>query len=380
MIYYNINGVKFANPYATFLHASIYETHTFPKFDFYDDVFSTINWTVEPLESFQSLCDKRAYQLRNKYSKLVLAFSGGTDSITVYNTFLRNNIHIDEIYVSYSGNSNPEYMSKDIVNWLIQNHPDKTTKIVTKSAFDDVGIKEFETQVTSEDFLVTKNLSSHFKYNCPLLDQTIISRLFSNNNYCVVTGHEKPYLIKENDGYYFTFLDGTFGVVMMRPEMEFFFVSPDLPELHAKQCHMMLNYCLQTGTSLNELEKFDNYYLKCAVQGRDPEPVILYGSSLAEKKSTRFHREILKSINFTKEVPQSIIAQLRSSQSGSTLAKGFKSQSDAFKNYVGGWHVLQTDQTLLSYMTRHKLLSFDKQPIQTYYNIMSKKHKIKGIK
>ena len=123
---------------------------------------------------------------------------------------------------------------------------------------------------------------------------------------------------------------------MMRPDLEFFFVSPDLPELHAKQCHMMLNFCLKTGTTITELEKLENYYLKCVVQGRDPEPMALQGSSQVEKQSNFRHKDLLKSIDFTKEIPSSVIDQLSTNQVSIPLVSGLKRQSTAIKKYING--------------------------------------------
>ena len=380
MISYNLNGRRFYNPFAAFLHGSIYDPHTFPRFDFYDREFSAIDWTQEPAESFRVLCDRRAHQLRNKYDKIILAFSGGTDSITVYNTFVRNHIHIDEIYISYAGIDYEHFGSVDIANWLLENHQDKATKISIKTFHTQDDIIEYEKQVSSEDFLVNDNRNlrhQDVKYNRPVMHQENFDSSYSNHNHCIVSGYEKPSLVLRQDGYYFRFLDTVFNSMMMRSNSEFFFVSPDMPELHAKQCHMMLNYCLKTNTTLAELEKFENYYLKCAVQGRDPEPLILQGHSRAEKQSYSKHNNLLKLINFTKEIPDSVIYQLSKNQVSLPFASALQRQSNAVKKYMNGWHILQTDQTLMSYMVRMGLLSSDQQPIQSYHAISSQEHKIK---
>jgi len=380
MISYNLNGVKFFNPFAAFLHGSIHDPHTFPKFDFYDHEFSAVDWTVEPPESFETLCDQRAHQLRNKYDKIILAFSGGTDSITVYNTFVRNNLHIDEIYVSYAGIDREDYLPVSIATWLLENHLDKTTKISIKTFHTQNDIIAYEKQILSEDFLVNDNKRlrhQDIKYCRPTMHQENFGHAYDNCNYCIVAGYEKPNLIRRKDGYYFRFLDTVFGGVMMRDNLEFFFVSLDMPQLHAKQCHMMLNHCLKTNTSLAELEKLENYYLKCAVQGRDPEPLVLQGYSQSEKHSLDKHKNLLKLVNFTKEIPASVIYQLTKNQASLPFASALERQTGALKKYTNGWHILQTDQTLISYMVRMGLLSSDQQPVQSYHAISSKEHKIK---
>jgi hypothetical protein len=164
---------------------------------------------------------------------------------------------------------------------------------------------------------------------------------------------------------------------MMREDVELFFVSPDLPKLHAKQCHMMVNYCIKTNTTVTELEKLENYYLKCAVQGRDPEPLALQGMSQLEKQAMARHKDIAKHLDFTKEIPAAVISQMLKNQTSIPFASALQQKSSAIKKYIAGWHMLQTDQTLLSYMRRMGLLTLPQQPVQNYHAISSREYKIK---
>jgi len=85
----------------------------------------------------------------------------------------------------------------------------------------------------------------------------------------------------------------------------------------------------------------------------------------------------LKLVNFTKEIPASVIYQLTKNQASLPFASALERQTGALKKYTNGWHILQTDQTLISYMVRMGLLSSDQQPVQSYHAISSKEHKIK---
>ena len=42
-----------------------------------------IDWTFEPLESWDTLCKERALQLKDELGKIILAFSGGSDSTLI---------------------------------------------------------------------------------------------------------------------------------------------------------------------------------------------------------------------------------------------------------------------------------------------------------
>lgn len=70
-----------------------------PRFFFFDQVLRTIDWTTEPTEPLSQLYRERAQQLRDQYSKISLFFSGGFDSTNVLETFVKNNIHLDEVVV-----------------------------------------------------------------------------------------------------------------------------------------------------------------------------------------------------------------------------------------------------------------------------------------
>jgi hypothetical protein len=69
------------------------------KLYFHDDNWRHVDWTSEPSESWQSLVDRKCHQLRNKYQTLTLFFSGGYDSITILNGFIRNNLKIEELII-----------------------------------------------------------------------------------------------------------------------------------------------------------------------------------------------------------------------------------------------------------------------------------------
>jgi hypothetical protein len=64
---------------------------------YYDDLFSKVDWSVEPLENLHDLYKVRAQEIRDSYDYVILCYSGGHDSTNVLETFYYNNIHIDEI-------------------------------------------------------------------------------------------------------------------------------------------------------------------------------------------------------------------------------------------------------------------------------------------
>ena len=74
------------------------------RWNYLDQEFDQHDWTQEPTESLQQLYAQRAQQLRESYDYLVLHFSGGSDSNNVLETFINNNIHLDEVLIRGSYN------------------------------------------------------------------------------------------------------------------------------------------------------------------------------------------------------------------------------------------------------------------------------------
>ena len=89
--------------------------HATVHFHWFDDAFARINVSVEPLATYNELCRRRAQELRDTYGYLRLWFSGGTDSQAALNSFVDNDIHLDEIILA---------RFPDGIN---TNDPDKTT-------------------------------------------------------------------------------------------------------------------------------------------------------------------------------------------------------------------------------------------------------------
>lgn len=74
-------------------------TNSKVNYVFHDDVYSAIDWLRPVTFDLDVLYSQRARQLREKYDYLILAYSGGADSQNVLDTFIDNDIHLDEIVI-----------------------------------------------------------------------------------------------------------------------------------------------------------------------------------------------------------------------------------------------------------------------------------------
>jgi hypothetical protein len=224
-------------------------------FHYFDNVFKTIDWKVEPTQSLQQLYKERAQQLRDKYKYLVLAFSGGADSTNVLEAFINNGIKLDEVVSYYpvkqvellQNQFNPNDRSsknlmfewlmaaKPKLDWLAKNHPD--IKITIKDNSDEVIDNIIDCKLeslTQSGAIMNPNLANMFKMNAEV-----------NEDSCIIHGHDKPQItvdISTNQFYVFfhdfSMIHGRRGnrsFKQIEPTVEYFYYTPDFPLLTVKQ-------------------------------------------------------------------------------------------------------------------------------------------------
>jgi hypothetical protein len=161
--FYNVNGKYFTSKMLAFLHATDLESKNIPvEFNknlslyYHDEIWDTaiLKYNHENDISLEEHYKTRAQQIRDNYDYLILNFSGGSDSTTILDTFLKNNIKLDEVYVRWpkrilgSGLYRPDNTNTDPTNmvsewdysiypkleWLRVNHPE--IKIVVDDWID----------------------------------------------------------------------------------------------------------------------------------------------------------------------------------------------------------------------------------------------------
>jgi len=260
-------------------------------YNFHNEVFQSIDWRINPTFSINELYKIRAQQLRDEYDYLILLFSGGADSTQVLNTFLENDIFIDEIQnYNYDKalksvdrdifNKFPsikilleyEYAAKPILKKVKQKSPNTKITFVDTSdyAYDQIVNKKF-------DFLGNKYHNSHTLLSKAYRSFTPYTAIYNqqNNNknkVALIRGNEKPNLRMDREwNLYFTFQDFLYPNVKLSRmgytdpniEIEDFYWSKDMPLIPVKQSHLILDKM-----------KNDNEYMKTVlsffVGGKSP--------------------------------------------------------------------------------------------------------------
>lgn len=244
--------------------------------------FDTIDWTIEPEPSLEELYKNRAIQLRNKYKYLVLFFSGGSDSVNMLETFLANNIKVDEVIATYPKKglinftpNNTDTSAKNNISeftyttqpYLIELQtrlPD--LKVTILDYFDNMlEYKSMDWLVESTDWIHPCQVAK-FKINNHLDDE------LNKGSVGFVYGIDKPRLFKWNktNTYYNVIPDFIINGAIKPTDhanafVELFYITPDMPELLVKAAHVVLN-TLPVNTKLNDVmnleakDKPDEYY------------------------------------------------------------------------------------------------------------------------
>ena len=204
------------------------------KFVCYDQENDKLNWLQEPSESLDQLMDQHACNLRNKYQHVILSWSGGTDSHTIYEVFKRNNLHIDEIVVWINDSYEPWFASQ-YVDWLKNNHHDPLTKITVKERFDPTAKQQI---VTGEDWIF-QNISMIPKFAMGMTDSVMwdyCAQQYGRSTWCLIEGHEQPRVFAKDSKYYSCHDARTFLSAMNFENVECFFADPILA---LKQSHII---------------------------------------------------------------------------------------------------------------------------------------------
>lgn len=276
--YYKVGDKVFYSKPLALIEAT--STNQFPEWHFNNDVFGSLNYTQEPGTPLLELYRIRAQQLRDKYDYIRLEFSGGSDSATALYSFVNNNIHLDEVVVKYpkTGEKNVEddpfnykpentlsefkYAALPILNWL------KTQAPKTKITIDDYSVNMLETKYDEGWVFRTKDYfqpGHAFKHN-PIGAKHHKELADSGKNICVLYGVDKPKVCIKDKKWYMYFIDiianhsvGTVGEYNNLTN-EYFFWTPDLPELVLKQAHIVINWFnMPQNKYLQYLCRWPNY-------------------------------------------------------------------------------------------------------------------------
>lgn len=229
------------------------------------DIYENFNWAQEPPGSLDFWYAERARQIRDRYDYIVLWFSGGADSHNILQTFVRNNIYIDEI-----AQYNNMQAAHDDQNTFFHEELSKTSIPITQSLIatnptyrttrhrlvDITGmeIKLLQDYNTRWDhFYRVNNYFSPVTLTRHRLRQDVndyADMIAQGKRLCFIWGIEKPIVRQQDNAWYVAFRDGLDHGVSAHAQMlnrpgeydEYFYWAADFPQLPCKQAHVIRRY------------------------------------------------------------------------------------------------------------------------------------------
>jgi hypothetical protein len=250
--YYVVGDERFTSKTMAAIRAT--ELNIPMTWNFHDDIFSKVKPTGKA--DLKELYKQRALQLREKYDYLILNYSGGSDSWTVLNTFLENNIKLDHVFVKwpkaamdkgfYTPNANDrsafnfasewDFTLKKDLEWLAQAHPE--IKIEVGDWLDNLNEGYFTDdlfQRTVNDNFMTNLLRGHYGSETETLLVDKGMRVGS------IYGVDKPTILVAGTKCFFYFVDQATATCPPRPQnpegTEYFYWSPDMPQIVVEQAY-----------------------------------------------------------------------------------------------------------------------------------------------
>ena len=260
--YYTCGGHKFTSKVLAVEYATANNDH--PSWEFNEHVFGKVNWEFEPNEPIDVLYAQRARQLREKYDYLVLNYSAGSDSQNILDTFINNNIKLDEVLVRWfksatdtehrlSMSASPSNFASE---WELTLYPalKRLAQInpEIKIEFHDTSNDATEFY-KNDDWLYSTN-GSHLD-PCAIFQFDLGYKKYRQlADKGIKTGHifgiDKPRVIIKDGVFYTYFLDILTGIAHFtmdervnefnKPEL--FYWSPDSVKILQKQTHIVMNF------------------------------------------------------------------------------------------------------------------------------------------
>jgi hypothetical protein len=273
-------------------------TGTEVKWHFHEDIFSKMSWRSRDSLGLDQLYKIRAQQIRDKYDYVVLAFSGGGDSHQILKSFINNNIKLDELIIDWSlkhvdrilnvnDSTDPSnYYSewalciKPTLEWVRIKCPD--IKITLVDSTEVLSAEDFEDTPTVLNSLTTYQSVKRYR----VFKKRIAQLNDKYQNVTTIFGIDKPSTLIEHNALIVKYRDDATWLKTsynnnLKFNIEYFYWTPDLPEIVKEQCHVIYQY-IRFKPELNYLFT--------------PNPVSVYADSNLNadfRKQNRLKRDLI---------------------------------------------------------------------------------------
>lgn len=255
LMYYKLNGKVYGNKLEGLISAQE-KTGSAHNLEFIPHSgWDSYNWLNEPEESWEEILREHALNLRTKYSYLRLWYSGGVDSQTILNTFIKYNIHLDEIAITRNSPiDRSDTLENGETNWVaipfLKAHRRELAR--TKINIIDMGSREYYKYYSNEKSTIENH--NNLDYEIPVgviaYGGIVPDKIRPQKNAANITGIEKPIIGLDENGFYLYYIDtihfwnSKYDPNLAEESLENFYLEP---KVQSKQCHMVKNFCKENG-------------------------------------------------------------------------------------------------------------------------------------
>lgn len=261
--YYVCDGIRFNGKIEACFYALKVKKPV--KWMFNDDIFERYDWTREPDHSLDDLYKKRARELREKYDYIILAYSGGSDSHNVYQSFISQGLHIDEIFSTHLMGASEKFIHHNPNNFTNINAPDVEYKLHQVNRLKEIAIESPRTKISNFDlsqhvFKFLENNDESWVINQREGVNPLALTRFNTLNFsevrknldhgkkiALITGIDKPQTFIRRGEFYIKFLDRTANINSIADHfalydnctVEYFYWAPESVDMLCKQGHII---------------------------------------------------------------------------------------------------------------------------------------------
>jgi len=258
--FYRVGELKF---YSKFDAADVAVKVNQPiTWHFNDEVFGLHDWTKEPVATMSEIYRIRAQQLRDNYDYLVLWYSGGADCDNILDTFVDNNIRLDEAagVINMAADSNRDgYLNGEIYNLTIpkiQKIQESSQPWMMHTLLDlcQPTIDYFSNIANKFDWI--HKVSQYVNPNYMARSQIVktqshwMNMINSGKRVAFIWGIDKPKIAGIGNDFTLVFRDVLDAATITHHQVddvpglfdEMFYWTPDLPELIIKQAHVLKRF------------------------------------------------------------------------------------------------------------------------------------------
>jgi hypothetical protein len=232
---------------------------------FHNDVYDNYPWHIEPYETLDELYDRRSREIREKYDYVILSYSGGSDTTNILESFIRQNLHIDEIVTNHitsiaKPNTILDHKYTNSSNFAAEHD------LQTVPRLKEISTRIPKTKITVLDVsdLILGGLNSFNDVDWVLgrNDHLSVGQLFRYNYFhfgnlkknfdknlkvAIIIGLDKPKTFIKDDKFILFFLDNTVNITTINDfnkdytnvKTELFYWSKTTAPLVCKQAHVI---------------------------------------------------------------------------------------------------------------------------------------------